>query len=200
MEPFETFILKRTIFQLVSVIAISLILGGFLLTYHATYNDVANLDRRADKRWAQVTVDMQERYGGIPGLVTSLGTSPESDAMAIGEISRNLSAWETAMKEGDIRRINSATTNLEASLAVLTMAVKGHPEIESSPEVQSVLATIGETGGRLLADGSDYNEAIDAYNQEISSFPASLWAFNWGFSPREYFTARIGGAEPAPVP
>lgn len=200
MEPFETFIWKRILVQIGGVIAIAAILGGFILAYNASYNSVVNLDQRADERWAQVTRDMQERYGGIAGLVSYLGTSPESDASAVGEVTRNLSSWETAMKEGDIGRINSATTDLEASLSYLNMVLEERPEIEASQEVQDFLATLEETEGRISVDQSSYNEAIQTYNREISSFPASLWTYNWGFSQREYFTARIGSTEPPSVP
>jgi LemA protein len=200
MEPFEIFIWRRTLFQLVSVIAISVVLGGFLLTYHAAYNNIVNLDRRADERWTQVTRDLQERYGGIPGVLGFPGSSSDSAAPAAGEVTRNLSAWEMAMKEGDIGRINSATAGLEVSLTYLTMVLKGRPEIEASPEVQGFLAGLEETEGYVSADRSSYNEAIEAYNHEIGSFPASLWAYNWGFRPRAYFTARIGSTEPPSVP
>jgi LemA protein len=200
MEPFEFFIGKRALFQLVSAITIAVIIGGFLLAYHWSYHSIADLDRQADERWVQVTRDLQERYGGIPGLVGYLGTSPVSGAPALGEVTRNLSAWREAMAEGGMGSVNPATANLEASLANLGTVLAGHPDIETSPQVQEYRATLRETGEQIPADRSAYNDAIGAYNREIGSFPASLWAYNWGFGLREYFTAAIGGAEPAPGP
>jgi len=200
MEPFETFIWKRIFVQLGGVIAISAILGGFILTYNAAYNSVVNLDQQADERWAGIAQDMQGRYGEIPGLLSSLGNSPGSDALGVGEVARNMSALETAMKEGDIGKISTATTNFEASLSYLSAALKGRPDVAASPEVEDFLSTLNGTEERLSVDQLMYNEAIQAYNLEISSFPASLWAYNWGYGRREYFTARIGGLEPPSVP
>jgi LemA protein len=200
MEPFPTFIWKRIFVQLGGVIAIAAILGGFVLAYNATYNNVSNLDQLADERWARITQDMMERYGGIQSLADDLRPSLGTDVSALDEVARNLSRWRTAFSEGEIGTINPATTNLEASLSLLTSVLKEHPVVLASREVQEFMATLGRTEERLSADRSSYNEGIQRYNEAISSFPASLWAYNWGFSQREYFTAGIGTGEIPPVP
>lgn len=200
MEPFPTFIWKRIFVQLGGVIVIAAILGGFVLAYNATYNNVSNLDQLADERWARITQDMMERYGGIQSLADDLRPSLGSDVSALDEVARNLSRWRTAFNEGEIGTINPATTNLEASLSLLTSVLKEHPEVLASREVQDFMATLGRTEERLPAGRSSYNEGIQRYNEAISSFPASLWTYNWGFSQREYFTARIGTGETPPVP
>ena len=200
MEPFDIFIWKRIFVQIGGVIAIALVLGGFLVVYSATYNSVSNLDRQADAGWAGITRDMQERYGGIPGLADDLRPSLGSDASSLDEVARNMSRLRTALDEGDMGTINPATTNLEASLSLLTGVLKEHPEFGSSPEVRDFLATLEASEGRISDDQSNFNEGIQSYNQAISSFPASLWTYNWGFSRREYFTARIGTREPPSLP
>ena len=200
MEPFPTFIWKRIFVQLGGVIAIAAILGGFVLAYNATYNNVSNLDQLADERWARITQDMMERYGGIQSLADDLRPSLGSDVSALDEVARNMSRWRAALNEGGIGTINPATTNLEASLSLLTSVLKEHPEVLASREVQDFTATLDVTEERLSAGRSSYNEGIQRYNEAISSFPASLWTYNWGFSQREYFTARIGTGETPPVP
>jgi len=200
MEPFTTFIWKRIFVQIGGVIAIAAILGGFVLAYNATYNTVVNLDQLADERWARIIEDMQERYGEIPVLVSYLGPSLGSDDPAVREVMRNLSHWNAALRERDIVKINPATTDLEASLSYLATSLKDRPEIEASIGVQDFKEILEGTEGSISADRSRYNEGIQRYNRAISSFPASLWTYNWGFSRREYFTARIGTTKPPPVP
>jgi LemA protein len=200
MEPFDTFILRRMLVQVGGVIAIAAILGGFIVAYNATYAGVADLGRQADGGWAGITRDMAERYGPIPGLAADIRTSLGSDATALDEASRNLSHWEAAMTEGDMGRINRATTDLEDSLSRLTLILKGNPGIWSSGEVQDFLAILERTEANISAGQSRYNEGVRDYNRAITSFPAGLWTENWGFAPREYFTARIGSRGPPPVP
>ncbi len=182
------------------MIAIAVVLGGFVLTYNATYNNVVGLDQLADGRWSLVTHDMEERYGGITALAADIRPSLGSDASALDEVSKNLTPWMTAFRNGDIGQINPATTNLEVSLTYLAVVLKEHPEIAASREVQDFMGTLGRTEVRMSDDRSGYNEAIQRYNQAISSFPASLWTYNWGFTRREYFTARIGNIAPPPIP
>jgi len=200
MEPFDTFIWKRMLVQIGGVIAIAGILGGFILAYNATYNSVSNLDQLADERWARITQDMLERYRGIQSLADDLRPSLGPDTSSLDEVVRNLSRWRSALKEGDIGAINRATTNLEASLSLLSRVLEEHPEVVASRRVQGFMSTLEGTEGHITADRSSYNEGIQTYNRAISSFPASLWTYNWGFSRREYFTARIGTGEPLPVP
>jgi LemA protein len=186
--------------QIGGVIAIAGILGGFILAYNATYNNVSNLGQLADGSWARITQDMLERYGGIQGLADDLRPSLGPDASSLDEVVRNLSRWRSALQKGDIGTINPATTNLEAPLSLLSRVLEEHPEVMASREVQDFMATLEVTEERISADRSKYNDGIQKYNQAISSFPASLWTYNWGFSRREYFTARIGTGEPPPVP
>ena len=137
---------------------------------------------------------------GVQSLADDLRPSLGPEVSALDEVARNLSAWRAALNEGEIKLINPATNNLEASISLFTTVLKEHPEIMASREGQDFMASLEGTEGSISADRSRYNEGIQRYNRAISSFPASLWTYNWGFSRREYFTARIGTREPPPVP
>jgi LemA protein len=200
MEPMDTFIARRIFAQLGGIIAIAAILGGFIVAYNATYAGVANLEQEADARWEAITRDMAERYAGIPNATAGLGISPGSDAGALEDVTRNLGRWNEAISEGDMGRINRATTDLEESLSQLTLILKRHPGIAASGKVQDLLEVLERTEGAVSADRSSYNEGVREYNHALGSFPASLWTENWGFARREYFTARIGSTEPLPSP
>jgi LemA protein len=200
MEPFTTFIWKRILIQVGGVIVIAVILGGFVLAYNISYNNAVNLDQQADEQWVRITHDLVERYGGIPALAEYLGSSMGSDVSALDQVTRNLSRWRVALSEGGIGKINTETTNLEVSITSLTMVLKGHPGIAASGGVRDFMSDLERTDADISADRLSYDEAVQLYNRAINSFPASLWASNWGFSWREYFTARIGTREPPPVP
>ena len=200
MEPFETYILKRILVQVGGVIAIAAILGVFILAYNATYNNIVNLDQVADTRWANLGSDLRERYQGIPGLAAEIRPSLGSDTSSLDELLRNLSHWDSAAGGGDTGQISLATTGLEASLSSFVSDLKGHPELEASGRVQEFLGVLGRTMARASADQAGYNEGVRQYNLAISTFPGALWAADWGFGERDYFTARIGSGEPPPVP
>ena len=200
MEPFTTFIWKRILIQVGGVIAIAAILGGFVLAYNASYNNAVNLDQLADEKWGRITHDLVERYGGIPGIADQLGSSLGFDGSSLDQVTGNLSRWRLALSEGEIGKINTETTNLEVSVIYLTEVLKGHPEIGASGGVRDFMSVLERTDGDISADRLSYNEAVQLYNRAISSFPANLWTYTWGFSRREYFTVKIGNREPPPVP
>ena len=127
MEPFNTFIWKKIFVQVGGIIAVAVVLGGFILAYNATYNNMVNLDQLADERWARITHDLIERYGGIQDLM-DLRQSLGSDTSALDEVARNLSRWRTALNEREIGAINPETTNLEVSLTLLSGVLERYPE------------------------------------------------------------------------
>jgi LemA protein len=200
MEPFDTFILKRMLVQIGGIIAIAAILGGFVLAYNATYSQVVNLDQQADERWARIQHDMVGRYAGIPGVVDGLRPSLGPDAPLLDQVTRNLSRWRTALTEGGVGRVSTETSNLEAPLSSLSLFLEGQTGMEKSQAVRDFMGALEKTDMALSADQVSYNEGVRDYNRVIRSFPASLWAENWGFAPKDYFTARIGDREPPPLP
>jgi LemA protein len=200
MEPFTTFIWKRIFIQIGGVVAIAIILGGFVLAYNATYNSIVSLDQTADERWARVAGGLVDRYEGIPGLVGDLRSLRGADSGVFDQVAANLSRWKAAFSDGKIAKIGTETTNLEVSISELARELDGHPEMGNFRTVQDFRAVLEETGTRLRVDQSSYNEGVRKYNLAISSFPASLWAENWGFPWREYFLARIAGREPPVMP
>ena len=204
MEPFdkplETIQLKRIFLQIGGVIAIAAILGLFILAYQGTYRTVETLDRRAGERWVAVTRDLQERYAGIPELSADLGPSLSPDDPSLTRVSRDLDLWEAAMSEGTMEDISRATTDLEESLLSLEEVLEESPSLAASGEAGEFLSALEATGERVSADRESYNEGSGEYNRALGSFPANLWTDNWRFSRREYFTAKIDGEEPPPVP
>jgi LemA protein len=200
MDPMDTYLARRIFVQVGGIIAIAAILGCFIVAYNATYAGVVHLDRDADARWAGILGDLEERYSGIPAGAAVLGTSPGSDAAALEEVTRSLDRWNTAVSGNDMESVNQATTDLEETLSHLVGILRSRPGPAASGEVQALLETLERTEGVISADRSGYNEAVREYNRALSSFPASLWAENWGFARRKYFTAGIGSGEPPPVP
>ncbi len=199
MRPFDTFILKRLFVQVGGIIAIAVILAVFLFSYNATYYTAMTLDRQADERWAGITHDLVERYRGIPALAAFLGPSLGPDTPALDQVSANLSRWNAALRDGGIGRLDPETANLEAALGHLDRVLERHPDVLWSLEVLRFREGLDRSGAVIEAERATYNEAVQRYNEAIGSFPATLWSENWGFAPRDSFTAEIWRRDAAPA-
>ncbi|HTY53269.1 MAG TPA: LemA family protein [Methanomicrobiales archaeon] len=193
MDPFATFMWKRIIIQIGAIVAIAAVLGAFVLAYNAAYNQVAGLDQIADERWARLSLDLQERYAGIPSLGRAIGPSLGADHPVLDEVMADLDRWEAAMGKGDLGKIDIATANLEDSISRLVTAMQNHPGIVASTVPREFLDGLKSTGEAIPGDRLSFNDGVMRYNQAISTFPASLWVENWGFPARGYFNASIGG-------
>jgi LemA protein len=200
MGPSNTAFMKRLFLQLGGIIAVAVILAGFLLAYHSTYSTVVTLDREADGRWAGITHDLVERYQGIPSLAAFLGPSLGPDTPTLDEVSRNLSRWNTALREGGIGKLDPETANLEAALSRFVRVLEGRPDLRESREVMLFLQELDHSGAVAEADRAAFNQVIQDYNEAIGSFPATLWSENWGYVRRASFTAEIGERGTSPEP
>jgi LemA protein len=200
MRPFDGIIPSRLFLQVGGVIAIAIILAVFLLSYNATYTVVVTLDRQADGRWAEITHDLVERYREIPSLVAVLGPSLGPDTPALDQVTENLSRWNVALRDGGIGRLDPETVNLEAALGHLDRVLERHPDLLWSLEVLRFREGLDRSGAAIEADRAAYNEAVRRYNEAIGSFPATLWSENWGFVPRDFFTAELWERDAPPLP
>jgi LemA protein len=193
MEPYGPFVTNRTLVQIWAVIAIAAILGAFVVAYNATYTSVAELDGRAGDAWDRLTGHLVDRYTGLPGVIALLAGEPGPGPDAIRQAERRFDAWKEALPSGDEGRVSRTTADLEASLAPVRTYLEGDPGAAATGEAQEFLGALARTGDEIRADRQEYNDVADEYNLAVTTFPANLWADNWGFVPREYFMAKLAG-------
>jgi LemA protein len=183
-----------------AVIAILAIVGGMILLYYGTFNNLVALEESVDEKWAEVQQELQRRYDLIPRVVNASKLYIQYEGSILENITRLRSQWASAMQTGDMETVNNATDQMESALSNLIVSVEAYPDLKASQVVQDLMVTLEGTENRISTERMRYNEATRDYNRARRSFPGSLWASGWGFEGREYFKAKIGAEEPPPVP
>ena len=183
-----------------AVIAILAVVGGVILLYYGTYNNLVGLEESVDEKWAEVQQELQRRYDLIPRVVNASLLYIQYEGSILENITRIRSQWASAMQTGDMGTINNATGQMESALSGLIVSVEAYPDLKSSQVVQDLMITLEGTENRISTERMRFNEAVRDYNRARRSFPGSLWAAGWGFEGREYFEAKVGAEEPPPVP
>ena len=183
----------------VVIIAILVVGVVFVALYFGTYNSLVELEVSVDEKWAQVDTVLQRRFDLIPNVVDAAKLYIAYEGSILENITRLRSQWAVAQASGDQNAIVNATSNLDAGVSQLIVAVEAYPNLQSSAIVQDLITELEGSENRISTERMRYNEAVGDYNQARRSFPANIWASGWGFEARTFFEAVTGAENPPAV-
>ena len=82
-----------------------------------------------------------------------------------------------------------ADNQLSAALGQLRVVVENYPDLKASENFRTLQDQLEGTENRLKFSRLDYNEAVQAYNTKLRSFPTSIIAGMFGFEKATGFQA-----------
>jgi LemA protein len=175
---------KKGLWIALAVVAVIVIsLYGF---FKGTYNDFVTLDQQVKSSWAQVENQLQRRYDLIPNLVETVKGYAKQEKDVFIEVTNARSKVGGA---GTIPDKISANNEMSSALSRLLVVVENYPELKSNQNFLKLQDELAGTENRIAVERRRYNEAVQAYNVKIRSFPANLLAGMFGFSPAAFFEA-----------
>lgn len=160
------------------------------------YNTIVSQDEAVDASWAQVENVLQRRYDLIPNLVNTVKGFAQQEREVLTEVTALRSQWAKAGSVADKAR---AATGLEAALGRLMVISERYPELKSNQNFLRLQDELAGTENRVSVERRRYNEAVQAYNTTIRTFPAVLIANNMGFEKKDDYFEAVSEAETAPV-
>jgi LemA protein len=182
----------------VIVLILIVIAGG-------SYNRLVKLSQQADSSWAQVQADYQRRADLIPNLVATVSGAANfekstliavTDARAsVGKVTANAGGAPT--DPAKLAEFEKAQGQLSSALSRLLVVVERYPDLKANISFVALQAQLEGTENRITVARRDFNDAVQAYDTAIKSFPTVFYAAALGFKEKPYFTAAVG-AETAP--
>src|SRR5512140_1463705 len=169
---------------LIAVIVI-LVLAGFLYSFFkGTYNQFVTLDEAVKSSWAQVENQLQRRYDLIPNLVETVKGYAKQEQNVLVEVTNARARVGGATTVPD--KI-AANNELSSALSRLLVVVERYPDLKSNQNFLRLQDELAGTENRISVERRRYNEAVQAYNVAIRSFPANLLAGMYGFAKAAFF-------------
>src|SRR5205807_9137266 len=97
------------------------------------------------------------------------------------------------------QRFEQAQAGLSSALSRLMVVAERYPELKATQNFRDLQAQIEGTENRISVERMRFNEAAQAFNTKLQSFPTNLIAglFGGKFKDKPYFKAQEG-AETAP--
>jgi LemA protein len=168
-----------------------------------SYNSMVKMDENIKGKWGEVQTQYQRRADLIPNLVATVKGQANFEQKTLTDVTEarakatSIQVDPTKLTPETIQKFQQAQGQLSTALGRLMVASENYPTLRSNDAFNTLQAQLEGTENRIGIARKDFNEAVQAYNSKIRSFPANLTAKMFGFAPKGYFAAEAG-ADKAP--
>ena len=163
-------------------------------------NAVPTAQEAAKARWADVENEYQRRADLIPNLVATVKAAGAQEKSILVEVTQARAQANTVHLTGDdlsdpakVQQFEGVQAGIGRSLQRLQEA---YPELKSQGNYSTLMSQLEGTENRITIARRDYNDAVQAYNTTIRTFPNAVGAkVVYGAKPMVPFTATTAGAD-----
>jgi LemA protein len=194
-------IIGAVVGALVFLILIAVMIAG------GSYNRLVGLSQGVDSKWAQVENDYQRRADLIPNLVQTVKGAADFEKSTLTEITEARASVgqvkidpNTAPTDpAKLAQFQQAQNQLGSALSRLLVVSERYPDLKANSNFRDLQAQLEGTENRIAVSRMDFNNAVQAYDTAIKSFPAIFYSGAFGFVNKPYFEATAGAATPPAV-
>ena len=167
-------------------------------------NSVPTAEEQVNAKWGDLQADYQRRSDLIPNLVATVKGYAQQEKSVLTEVTQaRASATQIKLSPGDlsdpqkVSAFNDAQNRVTLSLQRLQEA---YPDLKSNANFLALQDQLEGTENRINVSRRDYNEAVQAYNTRIRTFPDAIGAkIFYGAKPKVPFEAAAAAQEAPPV-
>jgi LemA protein len=171
------------------------------------FNTIPASEEAAKAKWADVQNQYQRRADLVPNLVATVkGYAKQEQDTLVKVTEARAKATSIQVSAADvtdpdkIAAYQAAQGQLSQGLGRLLASVEAYPDLKSNQNFLALQSQLEGTENRIAVARRDYNEAVQAYNTTIRTFPAIIGAkVIYGAKPMVPFAATTPGADTAPA-
>ena len=167
-----------------TLIIIGAVVLVVLLYFVGVYNGLVRLRNNRENAFANIDVQLKQRYDMIPQLVSTVKGYAAHEKTLLEEVTR---ARTAAMSATSINDKIQAENALSAALAGLKVSVEAYPELKANTNFQQLQTEIADIENKLSATRRFFNSATKELNNGVQRFPAVLFANMFGFHTEPMF-------------
>ena len=168
-------------------------------------NSVPTAEENVNAKWGNLQGEYQRRSDLIPNLVETVkGYAKQESSVLIAVTQARADAGRVQLSAEDlddpakVRAFNEAQSRLSQAIIPLQRLQEAYPDLKSNQNFLTLQSQIEGTENSILVARRDYNEAVQAYNTRIRTFPDAIGAkIFYGAKPKVPFEA-AAGAQDAP--
>ncbi|KHO61242.1 LemA family protein [Thermoanaerobacter sp. YS13] len=171
---------------IITLIVLAVIAVLVFGTIYGTYNQLVALDENVNSKWSQIDNQLQRRADLIPNLVETVKGYATHEKEIFDSVNK---AREKLLSANTVADKAAFNEELNTALGRLLAIAENYPNLKADANFRQLSDELAGTENRIAVARMDYNNAVQAYNTKIRSFPTSIIANMFGFKEREYFKA-----------
>ncbi|KQM26560.1 MULTISPECIES: LemA family protein [unclassified Sphingomonas] len=168
-------------------------------------NSVPTAEEEVNAKWGEVQNQYQRRADLIPNLVATVKGFAKQEERVLTQVTQaRAQATSINVTTDDLsdpatfQKFQAAQNQLTQALGQLRTVVEAYPQLTSNQNFLALQSELEGTENRITNARRYYNEAVQAYNTRIRTFPDAIGAkVFYGAKPKQSFQAQAG-AEVAP--
>ena len=171
------------------------IVALFSLSSCSTYNGMVEKEEAVKSTWSNVETQYQRRADLIPNLVSTVkgyAAHEESTLTAVVDARAKATSISVApdnLNEQTIAEYQKAQAGVTSALGRLIAVSENYPDLKANQNFLELQAQLEGTENRITVARKEFNDATQAYNTAVRSFPANLIAMMFDFEQKPYFEA-----------
>ena len=142
------------------------------------YNNLVKLRNNRENAFANIDVQLKQRYDLVPQLVGTVKGYAEHEQEVFQRVTE---ARAAAMSATTINDKMAADNALTSALAGLKVSLEAYPELKANQNFLQLQEEIADIENKLAAVRRYFNSATRELNNAVQTFPSNLFANMFGF-------------------
>ena len=163
------------------VIIVAIVVVLFLISM---YNNLVKLRNNRENAFANIDVQLKQRYDLIPQLVSTVKGYATHERELLEKVT---AARTAAMSATGINDKIQAENALSSALAGLKVSVEAYPDLKANQNFLQLQPELSDIENKLAATRRFFNSATKELNNAVQTFPANLIAGMFGFHKEPMF-------------
>lgn len=152
------------------------------------YNNLVKLKNNRENAFANIDVQLKQRYDLIPQLVASVKGYADHEKEVLQKVTE---ARAAAMGATSINDKVQADNALSGALAGLKVVLENYPELKANQNFLQLQFEISDVENKLAAVRRFFNSATKELNTAVETFPSNIFAKMFGFSKQPMFEVSV---------
>lgn len=148
------------------------------------YNNLVKLRNNRENAFANIDVQLKQRYDLIPQLVSTVKGYATHEREVLERVTAARSA---AMGATTVNEKVQADNMMTSALAGLKVSLEAYPELKANQNFMQLQSEIADIENKLAAVRRFFNSATREFNNAVETFPGNIFAKMFGFSRQPMF-------------
>jgi LemA protein len=162
------------------------------IVFMSTYNRLITLRNRVENAWAQIDVQLKQRYDLIPNLVETVKGYASHEASVFETVT---AARANAIGAQTVEAQSAAENQLTGALKSLFAVAEAYPDLKANANFLDLQQKLADVEQKIAYARQFYNDSVMTFNTATQTFPSNIIAGMFGFKERVYFEIEAEAAQ-----